>query len=185
MLINWKKNRQQQNCEQFTLCNNTVIQDVSSVFSPFRPHHAELNLRSTVSQCRRRKSVYMSSSSLVRYTNRPFGNQRKYRKRLIIRPVQCTHVVCVTLASPQTVHACNNLQAGPKKWGHELIAIILSNLPDLQIVFTGRFFSKFAVNWLLKIPPFFAYVATLPCETLIMSENKRLSKNYKVAWLHI
>ena len=28
--------------------------------------------------------------------------------------------------------------------------------------FTGRFTGKFALNWLLKIPPLFAYVATLP-----------------------
>ena len=35
----------------------------------------------------------------------------------------------------------------------------------------GRFCSKSAVKWLLKIPPHFAYVVTLPCETL-MSENK-------------
>jgi len=33
---------------------------------------------------------------------------------------------------------------------------------------------KFAVKELLKIPPNLAYVATLPCETL-MSENKRLT----------
>jgi len=39
--------------------------------------------------------------------------------------------------------------------------------------FTGRFFTKFAVKWILKIPPHFAYVAyvaTLPCETLMLAK---------------
>jgi len=46
-------------------------------------------------------------------------------------------------------------------------------LTDFQLFFTRRFFSRFEVKPLLKIPPHLAYVATLPCETL-MSENKRL-----------
>ena len=40
--------------------------------------------------------------------------------------------------------------------------------------FTRRFLSKFAVNWLLKILPLLARVATLPWETL-MSETERLT----------
>jgi len=44
---------------------------------------------------------------------------------------------------------------------------------------TRSFLSKFSVKSLLKIPPCLAYVATLPCETL-MSENKRLTINYRV-----
>ena len=51
------------------------------------------------------------------------------------------------------------------------MAIILSNHNRFTQFFIGRFFGKFAVNWLLKIPPHRAYVATLPCETF-MSENK-------------
>jgi len=43
----------------------------------------------------------------------------------------------------------------------------------------SRFFGKFAVKSLLKIPPHLAYVATLPCGTLI-SENKQLMINCKV-----
>jgi len=48
-------------------------------------------------------------------------------------------------------------------------------------IFAERFLGKFAVNWcwLLKIPPVLAYVATLPCETL-MSENSLLMLTYKV-----
>jgi len=33
-----------------------------------------------------------------------------------------------------------------------------------------------------KIIPLLAYVATLPCETLVL-ENKQLTINYKVVWL--
>ena len=38
---------------------------------------------------------------------------------------------------------------------------------------------KFAVKWILKIPPHFGHVATLPCETL-MSAKPALHDNYKV-----
>jgi len=34
-------------------------------------------------------------------------------------------------------------------------------------IFTGRFLGKFVVKWILKIPLHLAYVATLPCETLM------------------
>jgi len=45
------------------------------------------------------------------------------------------------------------------------MTIILSNLNQLKTIFTGRFLSKLAVKWILKIPSNLAYVATLPCET--------------------
>jgi len=64
------------------------------------------------------------------------------------------------------------------------MARIMSNLNRFSIFFTGRFHSKLAVKLLLKVLPHLAYVVTLPCETL-MSENKRLSINYNVLWLHI
>jgi len=64
----------------------------------------------------------------------------------------------------------------PKKRGHRLMTIILSNLNRLKI-FTGRFLSKFAVKWILKIPPHLAYVATLPCETLKQAINDELQGN--------
>jgi len=63
------------------------------------------------------------------------------------------------------------------------MAIILSNLNRFTF-FTERFLGKFAVKWLLKIPRHLAFVATLLFETL-MSENKRLTINYKVVELHI
>ena len=59
------------------------------------------------------------------------------------------------------------------------MAKIQSISTDFQNFVNSRFLGKFAVKWLLKIPPNLAYVATLPCETL-MSENKQLLINYKV-----
>ena len=46
------------------------------------------------------------------------------------------------------------------------MTIILSNLNRLK-KFTVTFLSTFAIKWILKIPPHVAYVATLPCETLM------------------
>jgi len=50
------------------------------------------------------------------------------------------------------------------------MTIILSNLKQLK-KFTGRFPGKFAVKWILKIPLHLAYVATLPCETLLSAKQ--------------
>jgi len=44
-------------------------------------------------------------------------------------------------------------------------------LTDLKKIFTGRFLGKFAVKWILKIPPHLAYVVTLPCETLLSAKQ--------------
>jgi len=38
-------------------------------------------------------------------------------------------------------------------------------------IFFGRFLGKFVVKWILKIPPHLAYVAALPCETLLSSKQ--------------
>ena len=56
-----------------------------------------------------------------------------------------------------------------KKRGHRLIAITLSI--DCKIFLIGRFLVKFAVERILKIPPHLAYVATLPCETLMSAKQ--------------
>ena len=63
------------------------------------------------------------------------------------------------------------LQSGPKKLGHRFVTILLSNLNRLKTTFTGRFLGKFAVKWILKIPSHLAYVATLPCETLMSAKQ--------------
>jgi len=46
------------------------------------------------------------------------------------------------------------------------MTIIASNLSRFKF-FTGRFLGKYVVKWVLKIQPHFAYVATLPRETLM------------------
>jgi len=51
----------------------------------------------------------------------------------------CSYVLCV--------------QGGPKKWGHGQSGPIKK--------FTGRFFGKCVVIWILKIPPHPGYVAFL------------------------
>ena len=51
------------------------------------------------------------------------------------------------------------------------MTIILSNLNRFIIFFTERFRGKFAVKCILKIPPHLAYVATLPCETLMSAKE--------------
>jgi len=51
------------------------------------------------------------------------------------------------------------------------IGLILSNLNRLKIFFTERFLRKFAVNCILKIPPYFAYVATMTRETLMSAKE--------------
>ena len=66
-----------------------------------------------------------------------------------------------------------DLHGGPKKRGH--MTIILSNLNRLKN-FSGRFLSKFAVKWIFKIPPHLAYVATLPCETLMSAKQANNDK---------
>ena len=50
------------------------------------------------------------------------------------------------------------------------MTIILSNLNRLKKI-SGRFLSKFAVKWVLKIPLHLAYVATLPCETVMSAKQ--------------
>jgi len=52
--------------------------------------------------------------------------------------------------------------------------IILSNLNRFKKIFTGRFFGKFAVKWILKVP------SHLPCETLMSPKqaiNNKLQGN--------
>jgi len=51
------------------------------------------------------------------------------------------------------------------------MTIILSILTDLRIFFTERFLVKFAIKWMLKIPPHLAFVATLPCEAIMSAKQ--------------
>ena len=61
-----------------------------------------------------------------------------------------------------------------QKRDHRLMTIILSVLNRFKIFFIRRYLGKFAVKRVPKIPPHLAYVATLPCETL-MSTKKLLN----------
>ena len=62
----------------------------------------------------------------------------------------------------------NTYRVGQRKRGHRLLTIILSNLNRFTKFFTERFLGIFAVK---KIPPHLAYVATLPCETLMLAKQ--------------
>jgi len=64
-------------------------------------------------------------------------------------------------------------KVGPQTHGHDSV-----KSQSIFTFFSGKFLGKFTVRWLLQIPPYLAFVATLPRET--MSENKRLTINYKV-----
>jgi len=72
---------------------------------------------------------------------------------------------------------------GDQKIGTTLMTIIQSNVNQCKknISLEDSFLNKFAVKRIgqLEIPPHLAYVATLPCETL-MSANKPLTTNYMV-----
>jgi len=51
------------------------------------------------------------------------------------------------------------------------MTVILSNFNRFKKKITVRFLGKFAVKWLLKIPPNLAYVATPLCETLMSAKQ--------------
>ena len=59
----------------------------------------------------------------------------------------------------------------------DTVFVVISLSTDFQNPVS--FSSKFAVKRLLKIPSRLAYVATIPCETLMSTKNKRLTMHYK------
>jgi len=65
-------------------------------------------------------------------------------------------------------------KAGPQTRDHNSVKKI-----------TGRFLRKFAVKWILKIPPHLAYVAIHYVVKHWCQQNKPLTTNYKVVYLHI
>ena len=46
-----------------------------------------------------------------------------------------------------------------------------STAPIFKFSFTGRFLGKFAVKLMVKMPQHLAYVAALPCETLVSAKQ--------------
>jgi len=63
-----------------------------------------------------------------------------------------------------------NYRVGQKKLGHRLMTIILSNLDRFKKSLEDSS-GKFSVKRLLKVPPHLAYVAALPCETLMSAKQ--------------
>ena len=65
-------------------------------------------------------------------------------------------------------------KSGPQTHSHNSIE------PEPIKKFSGRFFGKFLVILISKIPSHFAHVATLPCETLVSEKqatNDKLQGN--------
>ena len=69
------------------------------------------------------------------------------------------------------------VQSWPKKRSHRLMTIFLSYL-NRSKKNNGKFLGKFAVKWIITIPPHLACVATLPCETL-MSAKEALNEKLR------
>jgi len=63
-----------------------------------------------------------------------------------------------------------------QKRGHKLVTIILSILNPLKNFFHWKILGKFAVKWIVKVPPHLAYVATLPSETLMSAKQAIIDK---------
>jgi len=82
---------------------------------------------------------------------------------LFMTYADCRCYVCIndcnTNAKLVSYHALHVYRMGQKMHA-KFMAIILSN--------RNQFCNKFAVEWLLRIPPHIAYVAILPCETLML-----------------
>jgi len=69
-----------------------------------------------------------------------------------------------------------HILGGPKKWGHGLGTIIPSYLNLFKKISkpVKKFHlinGKFVVKRILKIPPHLAYIAALPCETLMSAKQ--------------
>jgi len=81
-------------------------------------------------------------------------------------------LISLSLVLVQIKHIQRNyVQGGTKKRVHRLVVIILPNLYRFKKKFTKRFPGKFAVKLVLKLPSYLAYVATLPCETLMSAKQ--------------
>jgi len=55
---------------------------------------------------------------------------------------------------------------GPQTLGHNSI-----KSDPIFLKFSRKFLVKFVVRWISKLPPHLAYVATLPCETLMPAKQ--------------
>ena len=78
-------------------------------------------------------------------------------------------MIDVLLCVSYRIHIQDKPKSGPDTHGHNSV----KSEPILKNVLR-RLFGKFVVKWILKIPAHCAYVATLPCETL-MSKKQAIS----------
>jgi len=107
---------------------------------------------------------------------------------LMLWNIVCEHQLCSVCASVQSGNLLFARSHGPRPSRGRLIKLISCSAEVecgpfstemAQRQFWVQCGGKFAVKWILKIPPHFAHVATLPCETL-MSAKPALHDNYKV-----
>jgi len=107
----------------------------------------------------------------------PRRNSRAPRRCTVVRPprhhhpqivrfLQATATVLVRIQTDLTY-----LQGGPKTGPQTHDHNSVKSSPIYKFFFTGRFLGKFAVKRVLKILPHLAYVATLPCETLVSAKQ--------------
>ena len=99
----------------------------------------------------------------------------------------CLHACpcCRKSMAPNCINRCVQYRVDEKVRPQSHSYNSVKSQPIFTIFFTRRFLGKFALKWLLKIPPLqmveflIKKVAILPSETL-MPENKRLTITYKV-----
>ena len=87
-------------------------------------------------------------------------------------PMPHPSAICVELPCGSRQPMTGRLATHPSNTGpqtHDYNSV--KSEPIKKVFFTGRFIDKFAVKWILKIPPHLAYVATLPCETLMSAKQ--------------
>ena len=133
------------------LCRRRVSLSVESFpwFIPSAPHQSSY-FRSTQLICTRQVVFSAFSRSRTLAINHSFTSG--------LKPTCLPH----------------DTQRAPKSGATDSWQYFCQTLTDFKKDINGRFVGKFAVKWILKIPPRLAWVATLPCETL-MSEKHAIN----------
>jgi len=73
-----------------------------------------------------------------------------------LRPGRHIHTHARTDGQSENIMLPTPSTGWAKKWGNKRMSLILSSINRFTLFFTGRPLGKFAVNWLLKIPPLVA-----------------------------
>ena len=113
-------------------------------------------------------TVYQANAAISNFSNLPHRTFLHTRSQT----ATCRHIMDTCCRMPRVYVALHSIiyRVG-QIVGHRLMTIILPNLNRFKFFFTGRFLGKFVVKWILKVPPHFAHVATLPCETLLSAKQ--------------